>query len=1276
MSQSDLTQVPQNYVRIEGSERRPSRRARRIGPTDGGKPASVTIVLRRRLDAEPLPDPDAFLVHPALRPRLSQRDFAKKYGASDEDLKAVVDFVKAHGLDVKETHAARRTVVATGSVAAMSKAFAVDLADYEHEVTRGHGEKPRTERYRGRDGFIHVPAPLEPIIVGVFGLDQRRIVKRNADGDPPNTSTLSVEKIAQLYNFPTNSAAGQTIGIFSEAGYDSSDISDSFGGSPPTVTDVTVDASNDGSLDLETTQDIVIAAKAAPGASIAVYFSTYDQQGWVDFVHRVAHPNPGDPVCSVVSSSFYVSDGDDADTLSSEGVSTSWLTAVSQAFQDAAIQGVTICIASGDTGSDSKVGDGNAHVQYPASDPWVLSVGGTTIGDVNGSSFTEYVWNDTWGATGGGISDFFGLPSYQVGAGVPQSLNAGGRVGRGVPDVAANASPNAGYTGITLGGSDAVGNGTSASSPLWAGLIAVINAALGVNVGFVNPALYALGPSGFRDLTGSEGPSDNSDNGVSGYPADAAWDACTGWGSPDGTALLASLRAVYTRSLYFIVDKSTFGHDEVADVISNGGGFYSSAFWLVLEGFSISQLGSLTPTLSGAFDEVDGIAIFPDPAGPQYEQPGDFFTPQRIRLPYNVIFTAQALAAFPASGDDPVEDLLDASITLAGTTVSAVALFELVSGADPYFTNIDPSHDNAFYLSQDLRVFSAANGDAPLPGGPTLSNDNPYQFIQDLLGFLNSTPAYTSPGPDPLNALPGQNSYLTGDTSVAPLNGANQQNYNFALARVRLQDTANASADNVRVFFRLWVAPSFDTDFQPSTTYKSTLGTTGADAGRPIFPLPSGTGLSDPAGNDVQTVPFFATAADGAHDYDSTVPNANIRSIQIPNMQDKVWAYFGCFLDVYDGNNQSKFAGTHHCIVAEIAYDDAPIVNAGGVTMSPENSDKLAQRNLQITSSGNPSYPETHRIPQAFDSRPSPQLVSTPGTLLNYPDELMIDWGNTPAGSTANIYWPEVSAADVIALASKLYGVHPLTQADVNTIKCPKRGGVSYVPIPPAVGKNYAGLITVDLPPNVHVGQEFQIKVRRVTSRRPKQIELGKITVPRERVNAMLAEQPSVQKPRNRMINWRYITGTFQITIPVGGDRALLPAEETTLAVLKWRMLHMSPAYRWYPVLERYVRYIADRVKGFGGDPDAIEPSLHGAPGTLTPHPKRTMHRGKVCEVVFDCFGEFAGFVLEECCAEHLSLKCRERSIGELVLRACKERLGLAVWLDQRGRICELRVEL
>src|SRR5262249_23258447 len=144
---------------------------------------------------------------------------------------------------------------------------------------------------------------------------------------------------------------------------------------------------------------------------------------------------------------------------------------------------------------------------------------------------------------------------------------------------------------------------------------------------------------------------------------------------------------------------------------------------------------------------------------------------------------------------------LDASLTIAGARVpgsNAAAIFELVAGADPYFTNIDPGQNNVVYLSQDLRVFSAtpAFDSSPVPGGPAFGSDNvggAFAYIQQLLKWLNAN--YSDPnGTDPFGALlPAQTGALQGDSSVTPFsitfNGLILQisaNYNFAVARVRL----------------------------------------------------------------------------------------------------------------------------------------------------------------------------------------------------------------------------------------------------------------------------------------------------------------------------------------------------------------------------------------------------------------------------------------------------------------------------------------------------------
>lgn len=734
-----------------------------------------------------------------------------------------------------------------------------------------------------------------------------------------------------------------------------------------------------------------------------------------------------------------------------------------------------------------------------------------------------------------------------------------------------------------------------------------------------------------------------------------------------------------TQNLYFINDKSTFGKDEVTDVMTDSGGTFPNSFWVVLEGYTIDQLSidqpsPLSPVLSGAFNTIPGATITPNSTGAEYELSGDLYMPQRIRFPFDIRFTAAALASFPNAGNPPAAKVLDAAMTIGGVNLGAVTSFALVSGADPYFTNVDPSQDNVFWLSQDLRVFSAAPAinNIPLPGGPTFSTDSAagaYSYIQNLLAHLNTN--YRNPlGTDPFSSLlPGQSAALTGDSSVTPITVkwgipiSIGMNYNFALARVRLRGSTGAAgaANNVKIFFRLWSTQSADTDYYTGSTYLSKLKSNGF----PDSPLPAADG---------HTIPFFATS-NSPNFSDPNNPEygtsgVNNRTIQIDS-GDSVWAYFGCFLNVYDTSNvvnglpvQALLNGTHHCIVAQIAYDDAPIVNTNGVTMSPENCDKLAQRNLQITHSDNPGTVGTHRIPQTFDLRPSTPVSQTPGALLDYPEELMINWGNTPEGSKANIFWPQVDTTQVVRLASKLYSTHLLTAPDHNTVQCRVTKGVTYIPIPTGKGENFAGLLTVDLPPTVVEGQEFTIIVRRVKTRQN----------PANEVMVEMAE-PSVTGMK-RMHNWRYVVGTFQVKIPVSTKEVILFLEENTLAVLKWRQEAMSPSNRWYPVLKRYLSYVAARVDGLGGNAAEIQPSLLGVPVKDVVGEKGEF-TGKVCEVIYDCFGNFEGFVLSTCCTEKRVFRCREKAIGEIAMHACERRLTISVFIDtvkEPEKICRISV--
>ena len=285
-----------------------------------------------------------------------------------------------------------------------------------------------------------------------------------------------------------------------------------------------------------------------------------------------------------------------------------------------------------------------------------------------------------------------------------------------------------------------------------------------------------------------------------------------------------------------------------------------------------------------------------------------------------------------------------------------------------------------------------------------------------------------------------------------------------------------------------------------------------------------------------------------------------IKPLPFPGTSDKIWHYFGCFVNLQANINgstvYSQLPGTHNCIVAQIAYNGAPIITSGGIELSPENSDKLAQRNLQITYSDNPGPTEAHRVPQTFDLRPSKALAGAPGSLLGYPDELMIDWGKTPAGSTAYIYWPAVSSATVLALADRLYTTHLLSASDANTIQCTVSKGLTFVPIPPGSGANLASLFTVDLPTTVKKGQEFNIVVRRVATHRAKNTDnrFNADSSKRGAKNSGGAAVPATAVAEKALTNWRYVVGTFQVKIPVVTKETMLRPEENTLAIMKWRL--------------------------------------------------------------------------------------------------------------------------
>ncbi|WP_431206657.1 S53 family peptidase [Bradyrhizobium betae] len=209
-------------------------------------------------------------------------------------------------------------------------------------------------------------------------------------------------------------------------------------------------------------------------------------------------------------------------------------------LQDAVRLGITVLATSGDDLASERMQDGKVYVNYPASSPYVLGCGGTSIAlDAARTSIeNETVWNDRGvRGTGGGISEKYLVPAFQATQRIRGSLNDDKR-GRGVPDVAAAAASTNGYR-IFLDGNDFVASGTSAVAPLWGAFIALINAERGQALGFVNDRLYRS-PHLLRPIT----TGDNKDTSGLGYDAGHGWNPCTGLGSPDGAAIASTFATI------------------------------------------------------------------------------------------------------------------------------------------------------------------------------------------------------------------------------------------------------------------------------------------------------------------------------------------------------------------------------------------------------------------------------------------------------------------------------------------------------------------------------------------------------------------------------------------------------------------------------------------------------------------------------------------------------------------------------------------------------------
>lgn len=541
------------HVELDKSRRPLASGARRVRDIDPHAHVEVTIALK----APPLPSAEQ-MPGKAIKPE----EFARRYGAAPETIRKVEDALRSYGLHVEGISPTRRSLRVSGTAAAMEAAFKAGLGIYR---SAAQGE------FRGREGTLQVPAEIADLVTAVLGLDQRRVARRKAAGAAriAVSTPLTPANLEAHYNFPPGDAQNQSIAI-AEFGaplqsgdqlpptYFPTDVSqfcEEQGRAIPNIQTVPVNLAplspaqyqslppnvRKAVLELttEVMMDVEIVAALCSAAKISVYYASFDQKGWVDLLERVT----GDQPVALSISYGLAEDSPDWEAAA--------LQAINDALQAASMVGITVCVSSGDDGSGCDMNDSRAHVEFPGSSPFVLSVGGTML---RPSDQAEVVWwqspgwrtgNGNSGATGGGISTLFERPAWQKNVNI-KSLNEGSIDGRVMPDVAALAGPP--FYELVLQGRSAPNGGTSASAPMWAALIARIDAQLlpGKKQQFFAPLLYqalptggALGAAGCTDITVGNNASDPYPG--EGYAAQKSYDAVSGWGVPNGAALLKLL---------------------------------------------------------------------------------------------------------------------------------------------------------------------------------------------------------------------------------------------------------------------------------------------------------------------------------------------------------------------------------------------------------------------------------------------------------------------------------------------------------------------------------------------------------------------------------------------------------------------------------------------------------------------------------------------------------------------------------------------------------------
>ncbi len=484
---------------------------------------AISLPLRNKADLDDLLQRLYDRHDPAYHRYLSVQEFADRFGASEADYEAVVNFARANGLDVISTHANRMVVDVEGTAANIESALHVNLNVYQHPT------ESRTFFAPDREPTVDLDVPL----LHITGLDNftlprtknvRSIASRSeqgkSTGSGPNGNFIGSDMRAAYYGSGPLNGAGQVVGLFELAGYQLSDVINFFKKvNEPLKVPVKGVSVNGARLncppatcdDSEQALDIEMAISMAPGMKqVLVYVGNQDPS----IFSKMASDN----LAKQLSCSWGWSDNE---------------TVLDPIFKEFMAQGQTLFVATGDDGSGTP-----GNVVWPSDDPYVTAVGGTDLvtNGPGGTWKSETGWSGTAGAPS---KNNIPIPSYQQLPGVINKSNGGSTTLRNYPDVSAEANTNqySCYDGGCNGGN----GGTSYAAPQWAGLTAMANQQSikngGSTLGFLNPAIYEIGvgtgyDSDFHDII-------SGNNGK--YNAVTGYDLVTGWGSPIGPNLINAL---------------------------------------------------------------------------------------------------------------------------------------------------------------------------------------------------------------------------------------------------------------------------------------------------------------------------------------------------------------------------------------------------------------------------------------------------------------------------------------------------------------------------------------------------------------------------------------------------------------------------------------------------------------------------------------------------------------------------------------------------------------